>query len=102
MVRVCSRCKGEGVELVWVTCPQCNGRGRVETTLGGVTTFLGDLADGIQAVDNIGRALHGKPARGGGGGRRNAETVTCNACNGRGRIQQQQRCSRCNGTGTTR
>ena len=102
VLQICPECDGSGKEDGWVTCPGCNGEGEVETTLSGFTSFIDDLANGIEAVDNFNRALHGKSPHGSGGHSHSRQYVTCNTCNGRGEVAQQRRCSRCGGRGTLR
>ena len=101
VVQICSRCNGSGQETVRVDCPQCNGRGRVKTTLGSVTEMVDGLSMGIQAFDNFGRALHGKPAHTG-ATRHDVQMVDCNNCNRTGKVTALKTCSRCGGTGYIR
>lgn len=102
VARVCARCGGDGVEEVWVTCPTCNGTGRVETPLATGVKILNDVATGLEAWDDVSRALKGKPSRGSGVRRSNVPTQTCLTCNGRKRVQDKQACSRCSGSGYVR
>ena len=102
VVRNCHRCNGSGRETVMVTCDRCNGTGRIATPLSGVTGAIEDISGLVQGVDDISRALKGKPSRGGHRHHSGQSTMICNQCNGRRRREALQPCSVCGGQGWTR
>lgn len=102
VARICYRCKGSRQEIVKVDCDRCNGTGRIQAPLSGVTTALDDLSKFVQGVDNFSRALKGKPSRGSHHHRSGPNMIPCDRCNGSRLREAVQPCHVCGGQGWTR
>ena len=85
----CTRCKGNGVLLTNARCGTCGGSGKVANPAAAVT-------DAVVGFANVfgGKKRKRLPRINAG-----PTTIPCTSCGGRGRVQQQIQCDRCNGAG---
>ena len=87
-VSTCRNCRGVGYLIQKVSCPNCNGRGRVANPMAQIGDAM-NLVGGILGAKK-GRRMPNIP-------RQKAE-IPCSSCNN-GRVEQRIQCPNCNGQG---
>jgi len=84
----CTRCKGSGVLLANSRCAACGGSGKVANPAAAVSDAVVGFANVFGGKKKRMPRIKTGPS-----------TIPCSSCSGRGRVQQQIQCDRCNGAG---